>query len=102
MGRTGKPKKQQMWELRLQGRTVEPTHSKGVAHFAKVIALWIPRRFLTPAGVDAKRFIEDVNEKVTRRGYQERAFLRTAMVIITRLPTRWRRTCVTWSTATRS
>lgn len=39
------------------------------APFRRLIALWIPRRFITPAGIELQAFLEDVNEKVVRRGF---------------------------------
>ena len=37
--------------------------------WTKVVALWIPRRFLTSSGCDLVAFIADVNQKITQRGY---------------------------------
>lgn len=40
-----------------------------LAPFAKAIALWVQREFLTPEGVDVRRFVGSVNELITRRGF---------------------------------
>lgn len=37
--------------------------------WTKIVALWIPRRFLTPSGFDLHSFLADVNDKITQRGY---------------------------------
>lgn len=37
--------------------------------WTKLVALWIPRRFLSPSGCDLTSFLADTNEKITQRGY---------------------------------
>ena len=37
--------------------------------WTKVVALWIPKRFLSSSGCDLVSFIADVNQKITQRGY---------------------------------
>jgi hypothetical protein len=58
-----------MWAASLRDEPAEPPSPHRPAPFAKVIALWVPRRFLTSTGVDLERFVADVNEKVRRRGF---------------------------------
>jgi len=37
--------------------------------FTKGVALWIPRQFLSPSGVNLDGFIADVNDKISNRGF---------------------------------
>ena len=37
--------------------------------WTKLVALWIPRRFLSSSGCDLVSFIADVNQKIAQRGY---------------------------------
>jgi len=57
-----------MWEVSLRDETTEPPGPQRSLPLAKVITLWVPRRFLTSSGVDVECFLADVNEKVVRRG----------------------------------
>jgi hypothetical protein len=56
-----------MWALGLGDKATEP-HGHIPSPFAKVITLWIPRRFLIAGGVDLKSFLADVNDTIVRRG----------------------------------
>lgn len=58
-----------MWEVSVRDETTEPPIPQSPLPFAKVITLWVPRRFLTSSGVDLEGFVADVNEKVSRRGF---------------------------------
>lgn len=69
MGRTRKLREQQMWEVSLSDETAESAGPERSWQLAKVITLWVPRRFLTSGGVDVEHFLADVNEKVVRRGF---------------------------------
>lgn len=37
--------------------------------FSKVIALWVPRRFVTSSGVNLPAFVAGVNNKIQRRAF---------------------------------
>jgi hypothetical protein len=63
-----KPRSQQLYAASLEDPSDEPFGAKDTP-FTKVVALWIPRKFLTPTGADLESFLADVNLKVTRRGY---------------------------------
>ncbi len=39
------------------------------SRWTKVVALWIPRRFISSSGCDLDSFIADVNKKITERGF---------------------------------
>jgi len=44
-------------------------HPRRRAEFTKLVALWIPRRFLHPSGINVSGFVSDLNEKILRRGF---------------------------------
>src|SRR5262245_56295242 len=64
--------KQQAWAVSLSddpaGTPKSPIAGRRT-EFARNVALWIPRRFLSPAGIDVRHFILDVNEKILTRGF---------------------------------
>ncbi len=41
----------------------------GPARFSQLVGFWVPRRFVTEAGIDVDAFVADINEKVARRGF---------------------------------
>jgi len=61
--------KQKMREVKLHDQDPDPHTTQRPGVFSKLIALWIPRQFITTAGIDVSSFIADVNEKVKRRGF---------------------------------
>lgn len=44
----------------------QPAHP---APFAKIVAFWAPRRFVTTEGIDVDGFVADINDKILRRGF---------------------------------
>lgn len=43
--------------------------SKPPPAFSRLTGFWVPRQFVTNSGVDASRFIADLNEKIRTRGF---------------------------------
>jgi len=58
-----------MWATDLQSEAIDGPRPRRTAQFVKTVILWVPRRFLTPNGVDVKAFVSDVNEKVLHHGF---------------------------------
>jgi hypothetical protein len=57
-------------QLTLREPSEQPLKPPGPTPFRKIIALWIPRRFLTSSGANLEAFVADVNDKLSgRRGF---------------------------------
>lgn len=61
------PPKLTRMEYNLGEPPAQPLTAPGPTPFRKVIALWIPRRFLNSSGANLEAFLADVNEKLSRR-----------------------------------
>jgi len=54
-------------EKKLREPSEQPATHPGPAPFRKIVALWVPRCFITSSGADLEAFLSDVNDKLSRR-----------------------------------
>lgn len=62
-----KPPQLTQVEIKLGDPPKQPPTPPRAAPFPKIVALWIPRRFLSSSGANLEAFLADVNDKLSRR-----------------------------------
>jgi hypothetical protein len=53
----------------VKGEERRKVERRGPPRFSQLVGFWVPRRFVSDAGIDIGPFLADINEKIERRGF---------------------------------